>query len=164
MARAEARPPRRPPEALPDAAQWGLLAAFVLFVCLGLAMRLPQSPLQSCLAAAAALACGLALLRVPAQWGVPVMAAAIAGVAGLAHATPSNVGWFSMCVLGCWAALTAPRSHTIVYLGGALALFGAEALARPDPGWAAWAIGTVFSVVAALLIRHSVDLVARLRI
>jgi signal transduction histidine kinase len=150
--------------ALPDAAQWGLLAAFVLFVGLGLALRLPHSPLQSCLAAAVALGCGFALLRVPARWGVPVMVAATAGVAGLGNAASSNVGWFSVCVLACWAALTAPRPHTLAYLGGALALFGAEALwAERDPGWAAWATGTIFTVVAGLLIRHNLDLVDRLR-
>jgi signal transduction histidine kinase len=141
-----------------------LLAAFVLFVGLGLALRLPHSPLQSYLAAAVALGCGFALLRVPARWGVPVMGAATAGVAGLGTAASSNVGWFSVCVLACWAALTAPRPHTLAYLGGALALFGAEALwAQRDPGWAAWATGTIFTVVAGLLIRHNLDLVERLR-
>jgi signal transduction histidine kinase len=160
-----ARPARGPAQPLPDAAQWGLLAAFVLFVGLGLALRLPHSPLQSCLAAAVALAGGFAVLWVPARWAVLVMGAATAGVACLGNATPSNVGWFSVCVLACWAALTAPRPHAIAYLTGALALFGAEALwAQRDPGWAAWAMGTVFSVVAALLIRHSLELVERLRI
>jgi signal transduction histidine kinase len=163
--RAVLRPvPREPAPVLPDSAEWGLLAAFVLFVGLGLALRLPHSPLRSCVAAAVALACGVALLWVPARWRVLVMAVAMAGVVGLGNAMASNVGWFSVCVLACWAALTAPRPHTMAFLAGALAVFGAEALwAQHDPGWAAWGMGTLFTVVAALLVRHNLDLVERLR-
>jgi len=153
-----------PSPALPEAAQWGLFAAFVLFVGLGVALRLPDSPARSGAAAAVALAAGFALLRVPTQWRVLVVAVAAAGVAVLGNGTASNVGWFAVCVLAFWAALSAPRRHALGFLICTLALFAAEALwAEHDPGWAAWAVGTLCAAGAALLIRHNLDLVDKLR-
>jgi signal transduction histidine kinase len=153
-----------PSPALPEAAQWGLLAAFILFIGLGVALRLPDSPVRSGTAVAVALAAGFALLRVPAQWRVLAAAVATAGVAVLGNGTASNVGWFAVCVLAFWAALSAPRRHALGYLICTLALFGAEALwAERDPGWAAWAVGTLCAAGAALLIRHNLDLVDQLR-
>ena len=50
------------------------------------------------------------------------------------------------------------------YWAGAIALFGIEALwIDTDPGWIAWMAGTTFTVLGCLLIRHELDLVARLR-
>jgi signal transduction histidine kinase len=158
---AEAEPRTAVP---PEAVLWGLFSAFGLFVVLGLALRLPGSPVQSSLAAAGSLVCGLAALRMPPARVVLVLGAATVGVAVLGNAMASNVGWFAVCALGSWCALTAPRSHTVAYLAGVLAVFGAEALwAQRDPGWTAWALGTTFSVSASLLIQHNRSLVAELR-
>jgi signal transduction histidine kinase len=91
-------------------------------------------------------------------------AVATGGIAVLGHGMPSNVGWFAACLLGAWCGLIGGRRDGLVYCAAALALFGVEWLwFHPDPGWGAWMAGVTFSVLAALLIRHEIDLVSQLR-
>ncbi len=55
------------------------------------------------------------------------------------------------------------RRDGLVYWAAALALFAVEWLwFEPDPGWGAWMAGVTLSVLAALLIRHEIDLVSEL--
>jgi signal transduction histidine kinase len=74
------------------------------------------------------------------------------------------VVWFAVCLLAGWCTLAGGRRDGLAYLAGVLALFAAEWLwIRPDPGWAAWMSGATLTVLAGLLIRHQIDLVAQLR-
>lgn len=82
----------------------------------------------------------------------------------LGNGASSNVGWFALCVLAGWCALAGGRLAGLIYWIGTLVLFGAEWLwVKGDPGWGAWTAGVTFTVLAALLIRHELDLVAQLR-
>jgi signal transduction histidine kinase len=91
-------------------------------------------------------------------------AVAASGIAVLGHGLPSNVGWFAVCLLGAWCVLTGSRRDGLMFWAAATALFAAEWLwVEPDPGWGAWMAGTTLSVLAGLLIRHEIDLVAQLR-
>jgi signal transduction histidine kinase len=151
-----------PAQCPPEWARWTGLAVFTVFVAIGLA-RMNPSPAVAAAAAIVAASAGVLL----AQQRRPLLAyAAVAtgGVAILGHGLPSNVGWFAVCLLGAWCVLTGTRRDGLVYWAAAVALFAAEWLwVEPDPGWGAWIAGTTLSVLAALLIRHEIDLVSQLR-
>jgi signal transduction histidine kinase len=146
----------------PEWVRWVALAVFMVFVAIGLA-RMNPSPPAAVAAAIVAAGAGVLLAR---QWRPLLVYAAVAtgGIAVLGHGLPSNVGWFAVCLLGAWCVLTGSRRDGLVYWAGAMALFAAEWLwVKPDPGWGAWMAGTTLSVLAGLLIRREIDLVAQLR-
>ena len=155
--------PARPAEFPPKWARWAALAAFTVFVAIGLTRMNPSPPAA---VAAAIVATGAGVLL--AQQRPPLLAyAAVAtgGVAVLGHGLAGTVGWFAVCLLGAWCALTGSRRDALVYWAAVMALFAAEWLwVKPDPGWGAWMAGTTLSVLAGLLIRHEIDLVAQLRV
>jgi signal transduction histidine kinase len=154
--------PARPAEFPPEWARWAGLAVFTVFVAIGLA-RMNPSPAVAVVAAIVAASAGVLLV----QRRRPLLAyAAVAasGIAVLGHGLPSNVGWFAVCLLGAWCVLTGSRRDGLMFWAAATALFAAEWLwVEPDPGWGAWMAGTTLSVLAGLLIRHEIDLVAQLR-
>jgi len=139
------------------------MAAFTVFVAIGLTRMNPSPPAA---VAAAIVATGAGVLL--AQQRRPLLAyaaVATAGVAVLGHGLAGSVGWFAVCLLGAWCALTGSRRDALVYWAAVMALFAAEWLwVKPDPGWGAWMAGTTLSVLAGLLIRHEIDLVAQLRV
>jgi signal transduction histidine kinase len=152
----------RPAEFPPGWASWVALAVFTVFVAIGLGRMNPSAA-----AAAAAAVVAVAAGALPAWQRRPLLvyaAVATGGIAVLGHGMPSNVGWFAACLLGAWCGLIGGRRDGLVYCAAALALFGVEWLwFHPDPGWGAWMAGVTFSVLAALLIRHEIDLVSQLR-
>jgi signal transduction histidine kinase len=151
-------------EFLTRRAGWLAFAAFAAMVLIGFALRLPDEPTLAAVAAAASLAAGVLLVRASAHAVLPFAALATAGVAALASGTASNVGWFAVCVLAGWCVLAGGRRAGLTFLAGSLLLFGGEWLwASHDPGWGAWAVGTTFTALAALLVRHERLLVAQLR-
>jgi signal transduction histidine kinase len=135
---------------------------FTVFVAIGLARMNPDPPVA---VAAALVAAGAGLLLAQQRRPLLVYAAlATGGIAVLGHGLPSNVGWFAVCLLGAWCALTGSRRDGLAYWAAVMALFAAEWLwVKPDPGWGAWMAGTTVSVLAGLLIRHEIDLVVQLR-
>ena len=152
----------RPAGFPPELARWVALAVFTVFVAIGLTHMNPSPPAA---VAAAVVAAGAGVLL--AQQRRPLLAyAAVAtgGIAVLGHGLASNVGWFAVCLLGAWCALTSSRRDALVYWAAVMALFAAEWLwVKHDPGWGAWMAGTTLSVLAGLLIRHEIDLVTQLR-
>jgi signal transduction histidine kinase len=154
--------PSRPAGFPPDWARWAGLAGFTVLVAIGLTRMNPSLP-AAVAAAIVAAAAGVLL----AQQRRPLLAYAAVttgGIAVLGHGLPSNVGWFAVCLLGAWCALTGSRREGLVYWAATMALFGAEWLwVKPDPGWGAWMTGTTLSVLAGLLVRHEMDLVWQLR-
>jgi signal transduction histidine kinase len=154
--------PAHPAGFPPGWARWVGLAVFTVLVAIGLARMNPSPPAA---VAAAIVAAGAGVLL--AQQRRPLLAyAAVAtgGIAVLGHGLPSNVGWFAVCLLGGWCALTGSRRDGLVYWAAAMALFAAEWLwVKPDPGWGAWMAGTTLSVLAGLLVRREIDLVSQLR-
>ena len=154
--------PAHPAGFPPGWARWVGLAVFTVLVAIGLARMNPSPPAA---VAAAIVAAGAGVLL--AQQRRPLLAyAAVAtgGIAVLGHGLPSNVGWFAVCLLAAWCALTGSRRDGLVYWAAAISLFAAEWLwVKPDPGWGAWMAGTTLSVLAGLLVRHEIDLVSQLR-
>ncbi len=91
-------------------------------------------------------------------------AVATGSVAVLGNHMSSNVGWFTVCLIGSWCALAGTRRDALMFWAGALVLFAAEwAWPEHDPGWGAWMAGTTLAVLAGLLIRQQIDLVSQLR-
>jgi signal transduction histidine kinase len=148
-------------------AAWVAAAAFGLVVVLGFALGRTypdrNSVVEAVIAAVVAIGAGVLLARSwQPQLGYAIVATA--GIAVIGDGRSYNVGWFAVCLLAGWCTLAGGRRDGLVYLAGVLALFAAEWLwIRPDPGWAAWMSGTTLTLLAALLIRHQIDLVARLR-
>jgi signal transduction histidine kinase len=150
------------PVVFPGTARWLALAVFTVFVALGL---VPVNPNPVAAAAAAVVAIGAAVLLVLHRRPLLGYAAAATGaIAVLGHGMSSNVGWFAVCLLGSWCVLVGGRRAGSAYWALAMTLFAVEWIwIEPDPGWGAWMAGTTLSVLAALLIRHEIDLVVQLR-
>jgi len=138
----------RPTAVVPRGGSWlalGLIVAFTLVT-------------------AVALGAGGLTLRRRGLATLPPAVAASAGIAVLCYAISSNVGWFTIAVLTAWCVLAGGRLAGLVHWAGAMALFGAQWIwADADPGWGAWMAGTTFTVLAAVLVRHELDLVSQLR-
>jgi signal transduction histidine kinase len=99
--------------------------------------------------------------RVPA-----LLAAAIpaAGFVLICSGHAGNIGWFGISVLAGWCALVGGRRDGLGFAAAAAVVFTVEwVFIEHDPGWAAWIAGTIFPTLAALLVRHEVNLVAQLR-
>ena len=145
-------------------ARWIALGLFAVLVGVGL-LPLSLNPAAAAVAAAAAIGGGASLLwQRQRRYLLPSAAVATAGLAVLGHATSTNLGWFAVCLIGVWCALTGGRRDALVYWGGTLVLFAVEWLwIYADPGWAAWMAGITLSVAAGLLVRRERDLVAQLR-
>jgi signal transduction histidine kinase len=140
------------------------LAAFSVLVAVGLGTRLDDDPARLAVGAGVAVAAAVPLfwfrLRPVLAWA----ALATAGVVMLGNADARAIVWFALVVVAAWCVLAGGTRAGVVYLVGAVLLFGAEWLwAIRDPGWAPWTAGVTVSVLAALLIRHELVLVERLR-
>jgi signal transduction histidine kinase len=147
-------------------ARWLALAVFAALIGVGL-LPLNPSPAAAAIGATAAIGAAALLVWRRERQGrslLPLAAVATAGVAVLGNGASTNVGWFAVCLLGIWSAVTGERWEYLVYLAGTLILFGAEWLwIHPDPGWGAWMAGTTLAVAAGALVRHERDLTAQLR-
>ncbi len=145
-------------------ARWIALGLFAVLVGIAL-LPLSPSPAAAAVAAAAAIGGGVSLLwQRQRRYLLPGAAVATAGLAVLGHATSTSLGWFAVCLIGGWCALTGGRRDALVYWAGTLVLFAVEWLwIYADPGWAAWMAGITLSVAAGLLVRRERDLVAQLR-
>ncbi len=154
----------RPADLMPRRARWAALGVLAVFVAVGAVQHTQHSAPWGVLAVVVAIGASALTLeaRLPLLFGYAVVAAA--GVAVLCNGVSSNVGWFAICLLSGWCVFSCGWQVGLAYWIGAIALFAGEALwADPDPGWGAWMAGTTFTVLGCLLIRHELDLVARLR-
>ena len=143
------------------------LAALVVFVAAGLVQALAHRPVPAVAGAVLAISAAVPLYLAKsrsAQSPLAWAALSTAGILLLANGGASDVAWFGVCLAGGWCALVGGRRAGVTYLGGSLLLFAAEwAFTVHDPGWGPWAAGTGFTVLAALVVRHQMDLVEQLR-
>jgi signal transduction histidine kinase len=152
-------------EYLAGRAKWIAFAVFAAFTGVGAIRFTPAHPSAPVTAAGVVVALGAAALLVLGRRPRLLYAAvAAAGIAILAGGVSSNIGWFAVCLLAGWCALTGSRREGLAFWAGTLILFAVEWLwVRSDPGWGAWLGGVTLTVVFSLLVRHEKDLVAQLR-
>jgi signal transduction histidine kinase len=169
-----AAPASVPPAAyLTRTARWTALAAFVVFLLVGLVAKVGEHPATAAAGAVIALAGAvpLFLLRTPRVRFVLGFAAVSAVGATLVGTSDSRVvGWMTLVVLAAWCVLAGGIAGGLVFGAAGVLLFGGEWLWAPhgsggahDPGWVPWAAGVIAGVLAAALIRHQFVLTERLR-
>jgi signal transduction histidine kinase len=87
----------------------------------------------------------------------------VAGIVVLAHDESANLGWMSFCVTAGWVALSSPLVVAMgAYAGLALVLLGEWLVDTSEPGWAAWFVGTTFTLVACVFARRLRETVVQL--
>ena len=145
-------------------ARWAALAVFTVLIGIGLVPLKPDVA-AAAIAAAVAVSAGAVLVwKRQRRFTLPAAALATAGIAVLGHGDSASLGWFAVCLIGIWLALTGKRLDAGVYWAGTLILFAVEWVwIDADSGWGAWMAGSTLAVSAGLLVRHERDLVAQLR-
>jgi signal transduction histidine kinase len=138
------------------------VAGLAVIVAAGALTGYPSAPALA-VAASVAVAAAAVLVYVP-RLPLLALAVATAGVAVEADGFSSNIGWLATCLLAGWCVIVVSQRVGLIYWAALLILFTVEWLwIRPDPGWAAWLAGSSLTVLCGLLIRHQIDLNAKLR-
>ena len=154
----------RPAQILPRGSGWAALGVLAVFAVIGALQHAHNRVLVPVLAGLLTMGAGALMVRASRLPLLGYAVVAAAGFAVLCDGSSSNVGWFGVAVLAGWCVLAGGWTLGLVYWAGAIALFGGEWLwVDPDPGWGAWMAGTTFTALGALLVRHELDLVDRLR-
>ena len=130
--------------------------ALALFALLGAVLG--HRPVLVGLGIAAAGAALAAILAWERMTGWPLAAAlalTTAGLVVLGHAQSANLVWMGLCVTAAWVALTSELAVALV----AGAVLGATLVSEwiqqvEEPGWAAWLVGTAFTLVACTFARR----------
>lgn len=126
------------------------------FVVLGIGFSPRSAPLAVLLGLGVVLTALFAAWRRLAGWPFAAVAMVIvAGVTALSSVNPASLGWMSLCVLAGWIALTSELSVVVAVAALVEVVVLLQwSLDRSEPGWAAWAAGTVFTVVACTFARR----------
>lgn len=140
-------------------------AAVALFVVVGIIGT--EQPLAVALSVGISIVAVCAGLSIGSVSGWPLvagLAVAAGGFTVICNASPSNLGWFGMCVLAGWCALVTP-SRLAIALGGAIAVVQCVEwlVINDDAGGGAWVAGTAFTVILCIQAGRQVDLIGQLR-
>ncbi|WP_248579698.1 histidine kinase [Nocardioides sp. InS609-2] len=140
-------------------------AAVALFVVIGVLLSVQPKLLAAVAGLVAIAVCVVLSIRATTGWSLVVGAlVAAAGVTVVCHTQPSNLGWFTVCVLAGWCALAASTTAAATYGGATVLGFVVQWLLLSDePGWGAWIAGTVFTTVACVFARRQRVLLDQLR-
>jgi signal transduction histidine kinase len=151
---------------LTPVARWLGLGALALFAVIGFVVRVPHDPAGATVGMLLTLIAGIPCFLDRARFAYRTAGYAVASGAGLAICASGDsrdVAWFGLCVLLAWCTVAGGLRVGAAYASASLLVFGGEALfAVRDPGWAAWAAGTIFTFAAAVLVRQQLVLVERL--
>jgi signal transduction histidine kinase len=143
---------------------WAGLAAFTIFLLVGLVTRLPGDAGPAIAGVLVAFTVGVPLFLARSRLLPLCAGVATCGVVLLANADPRDIGWFAVLVLAGWCVLAGGPRLGVTYWVVSVLLFGREwLLGAHDPGWGAWIAGVTFTVVASMQVRHQLILVERLR-
>jgi signal transduction histidine kinase len=115
-------------------------------------------------AAVVALAAILAWRRTTGWPLAAALALVTAGLVALGHGQSSNLVWMGLCVTAAWIALTSDLRVAVV-CGVVLAatIISEWTQQTEEPGWAAWMVGMVFTLVACAFARRLRVTVEQLR-
>lgn len=122
---------------------------------------------QDALVVAVAAAVGLAVAVLLHRGGLPLIAVTSTGavaVAVLCSPSPSNTGWFAICVLAAISAVRGGERTAIAFTVLALVILAQQwTLDMDESGWGPWIAGTVFTSVLCLMARRQMQLTDQLR-
>jgi signal transduction histidine kinase len=139
-----------------QAARVAAPTALALFALLGAVLG--HRPVLVGLGVAAAVAALAAFLAWQRMTGWPLAAAlslAAAGLVVLGHAQSANLVWMGMCVVTAWVALSSELPVALAAGGVLGATLVSEWIQQvEEPGWAAWLVGTAFTLVACTFARR----------
>lgn len=131
-------------------------AVLTLFAALGVVMGDRPLPLGTVIAVAVAgLGVVAAWLALEDQPLAVVMLLAAGGMVALGHAGSANLVWMGICLLTGWVALCSSTPVGVGYgVVTMLALLGEWAQQTEEPGWMAWIVGTLFTLVVCHFARR----------
>ena len=130
-------------------------AALALFAVLGAVMGNPPVLVGLGIAGAVAALAGILAWERTTGWPLAAaLALTTAGLVVLGHAESADLVWMGLCVTAAWVALTS-ELPVVVTAGVVL---GATVVSEwiqqtEEAGWAAWLVGTAFTVVACTFAR-----------
>jgi signal transduction histidine kinase len=139
-------------------------AMLALFAVLGVAMGDRPLPLGLAVAAGVCAIAAFAAWRRLAGW--PLAAALLLAASGLwvlGHGGSANLVWMGFCVTAGWVALGS--AIPVALATGAVLAIGIVvewAQDTAEPGWAAWIIGTAFTLVVCIFARRLRETVVQL--
>ncbi len=140
---------------------WAGPVALVPFVVIGAFLSTQRTAV---VVVATAVALGAALcLQAKHWWLLAVASTAGLAVAVVCNGSPTNLGWFAVCVLAGWCSLRGGTTIGLASTALAALLFVLEWVVADDSGWAAWIAGTLFTTVVCLMARRQRDLIDQLR-
>jgi signal transduction histidine kinase len=164
-----------PPASVPGVAHltrtasWAGLAAFTVFLLVGLVAKVGDHPASATAGARIALAAAVPLFLLRTRLTLGLAAVAAIGAALVGNADSRVISWMLFVVLAAWCVLAGGIATGLVFGTAAILMFGGEWLWAPhgsggahDPGWAPWAAGVVVGVFGAALIQHQFVLMERL--
>lgn len=139
--------------------------ALALFAVVGAVMS--DVPILVGLGIAGAVSAVAAVLAWKRMTGWPLAATLVLLMGGfvvLGHAQSANLVWMGLCIIAAWVALTSTLS-VVLTAGGILgaAVVSEWILQTDEPGWAAWFVGTAFTLVACTFARQLRMTVEQLR-
>ncbi|WP_134323358.1 sensor histidine kinase [Cumulibacter soli] len=130
-------------------------AAVALFAIIGALMSRQQPIIAwgcaavAIMSAAAIAAAGLTHWRLAGALIVPVAALTVQG-----FGQASTLSWMAFCVMAMWIGLSAAPRPAVALTALMVAIVAWMFLRQVrEPGWAAWSIGTIISVVACIMAR-----------
>lgn len=147
------------------AARSGGTVGVALFAIVGIAMS--RQSITVATAAAVIAVLGAAVAAVVGLTGRPLACALLIPVSALAvegQGHSATLSWMGFCVIGVWVALAAPPRSAIALCVVMLAVLGWQWSGDiNEPGWAAWAAGTIFSTVSCCFARKLYQTLDELR-
>jgi signal transduction histidine kinase len=149
------------------AASGATVASFAAMIGFGIGIgRMPQNPpaLPLVLIAGAVAICMAILLVRQCRPLLLYAVVAGAGIAVIADNRSANFVWLALLAITGWCTLTGGLGQGLAYWVPSMALFTVEWTSiRPDAGWSPWLAGNTFMLLAGLLSRRQLSLVAQLR-
>lgn len=140
-------------------------AAIVLFVVIGIAATEQSTMVAVTAGLVAAATCIVLAVRSVRGWALVCgLTIAVAGITVICNGSPSNLGWFAVCVLAGWAALVGSTRQSVIFGGAVVVMLCVQLFSvNDDAGGGAWIAGTVFTTVVCALARRQQLLLDQLR-
>jgi signal transduction histidine kinase len=143
---------------------WAGLAGFTAFLLVGILESRQDGLVLPAVGIAVGLAAAAAFFVTRLRFPLVYAGAATAGVALIGNGHSSGVVWFCTLLLGAWCVLAVGTGAGVLYGAATVLLFVGEFLfTTQDQGWAPWTAAMILIVAVAVLVRHQLVLVEKLR-